>query len=96
MLKTDIGRLRVIAFLEGLSFLLLLFVAMPMKYYGGYEHATKELGMIHGGLFVTYVIAVFPARETEKWSVLTTLIVLAASVFPFGTFVVDRKIFKKK
>lgn len=94
MLKTDIGRLRIIAFLEGLSFLLLLFVAMPLKYYGGYTEATKELGMAHGVLFTMYVIAVFPAKEQKGWSWFTTLVVLAASVFPFGTFVADYKLFR--
>lgn len=95
MLKTDIGRLRVVAFLEGLSFLLLLFIAMPLKYYGGYEHATRELGMAHGVLFVLYVVLVFPAKMEKGWSWLTTLFVLAASVFPFGTFIIDHKVLKK-
>ena len=95
LLRTHIGRLRVIGFLEGLSFLLLMFVAMPLKYYGGYPHATQDIGMAHGVLFIGYVFMVFPTRKEYKWSNKTTFLVLLASVIPLGTFIADYKIFRK-
>ena len=95
LLKTNIGRFRIIGFLEGVSFLLLMFVAMPLKYYGGYPHATQDIGMAHGVLFIAYVISVFPVRKELKWSNRTTFLVLLASVLPFGTFIVEYKLFRK-
>jgi len=95
LLHSHIGRLRIIGFLEGVSFLLLMFVAMPLKYYWGYEHATQDIGMAHGVLFIGYVIAVFPVRKDLKWSNKTTLLVLLASIIPLGTFVADHKLFRK-
>ena len=96
ILKTNIGRFRIIGFLEGVSFLLLMGVGMPLKYYGGYEHATRDIGMAHGLLFIAYVISVFPVRKELKWSNSTTLLVLLASVIPFGTFIAEYKLFRKE
>ena len=95
LLHTHIGRLRIIGFLEGVSFLLLMGIGMPLKYYGGYEHATQDIGMAHGVLFIGYVISVFPARKDLKWSNSTTLLVLLASIIPFGTFIADYRLFRK-
>ena len=94
LLSTRIGRFRIIGTLEGISFLLLLGVGMPLKYYGGYQHATQELGMAHGILFIAYVISVFPVKKELKWSNSTTFLVLLASVIPFGTFIADYKLFR--
>lgn len=68
---------------------------MPLKYFGGYEHATQDLGMAHGVLFIMYVISVFPVKMELKWSLFTTAMVLLASLLPFGTFVAEFKIFRK-
>ena len=95
LLKTNIGRLRIIGFFEGVSFLLLMGVGMPLKYYGGYPHATQDIGMAHGILFIGYVISVFPARKDLKWSNSITFWVLLASVIPFGTFIADYRLFRK-
>ncbi len=95
MIRTSIGRLRIIALLEGLSFVLLLFVAMPLKYYGDYPNATKELGMIHGVLFMAYIYLMIPASKDHAWNVKTIILVFAASLLPGGTFVADKRIFQK-
>jgi integral membrane protein len=87
--------LRIVAFLEGLSFLLLMFVAMPLKYVWGYTHATMDIGMAHGVLFILYIFMVIPVQSELKWSTSTTLGALVASVLPFGTFIADAKIFRK-
>ena len=95
LINSHLGRLRIIGFLEGLSFILLLGIAMPLKYFGGYEHATQDLGMAHGVLFIMYVISVFPVKMELKWTLFTTAMVLLASLLPFGTFVAEYKIFRK-
>lgn len=95
LLKSNLGRLRIVAFLEGLSFLLLMFVAMPLKYVWGYTHATMDIGMAHGILFILYIFMVIPVQSEFKWSTSTTLWALVASVLPFGIFAADARIFSK-
>ena len=86
---------RLVALLEGVSYILLLFVAVPIKYYGGDEQWVKLLGMPHGILFVSYIIFAFLIKENEKWGMKDLGIVLLASILPFGTFYVDWKYLKK-
>lgn len=95
LLQSNLGRLQIVAFLEGLSFILLIGIAMPLKYYFGYEHATQGIGMIHGLLFISYVVMVFPVRSDLNWSWSRTFIVFLAAVVPLGTFVAEYKIFRK-
>ena len=90
MLKT----FKIVAFLEGLSYLLLLFVAVPMKYMAGNEILVKSLGMPHGLLFVAYVIIAFLLKDTMKWDTKNFLIILVCSLLPFGTFWMDRTYLK--
>ena len=87
---------RVIALLEGLSYILLLFVAVPVKYSLGDPTYVKLLGMPHGILFVAYLGFAFYFKQEHNWSMKTLAIVLLASVLPFGTFYVDKKYLKTK
>jgi len=87
MIKT----FRVISFLEGLSYLLLLFVAVPIKYFGENESFVKILGMPHGLLFIAYLILAIMLNYELEWKSKTFWMILAASVIPFGTFYIDRK-----
>ncbi|NOR29158.1 MAG: DUF3817 domain-containing protein [Lutibacter sp.] len=82
---------RVISFLEGLSFILLLFIATPIKYYTGNDIFVKTLGMPHGILFLIYIVMAFILKSELKWNAKTFGAVLIASIIPFGTFYVDRK-----
>lgn len=82
---------RIVGFLEGLSYLLLLFVAVPMKYFGGDESYVKMLGMPHGMLFIGFIILAFLIRSEMKWSNKVFFIVLISSLIPFGTFYIDKK-----
>jgi integral membrane protein len=86
---------RLVALLEGVSYILLLFIAVPIKYWGGDEQWVKLLGMPHGILFVSYVIFAFLIKENENWGMKNLGIVLLASILPFGTFYVDWKYLKK-
>ena len=87
--------LKPIALLEGISFLLILFVTMPLKYYYNQPEWNQHVGMAHGILFIAYIVLVLMAKFELKWNGKTTLICLLASVIPFGTFYVDRKYFHK-
>lgn len=93
-LSTLLGQLRLIAFLEGLSLIILLFVAMPLKYQFDMPAMVRYVGMAHGLLFVAYVIYVILARTEFKWSWGKTLLAIILSIVPFGTFWADAKLFK--
>ena len=94
LLQTPIGRFRLLAFLEGLSFLVILFVTMPLKYQFEMPQPNLIIGMLHGFLFIAYIYATFRLRISENWDTTLTLKTLAASVIPFGTFYMDHKVFR--
>jgi integral membrane protein len=85
-----IRNLRWVAMAEGISFLVLLLIAMPLKYYLGWPLGVKVVGWAHGLLFMMYIAAVFAAAKAMKWNWLSILIPLAASVIPLATFFLDR------
>lgn len=93
-IKTSIGRLRVIGFWEGVSFLVLLGIAMPLKYFAGYPEAVRVVGMAHGILFLLYVWAAIQAALDHDWTWRRTALVLVASLLPAGPFVVDAKLLR--
>ncbi|MGB5363453.1 MAG: DUF3817 domain-containing protein [Aureibaculum sp.] len=82
---------RVIGLLEGISYLLLLFIAVPIKYVVGNEFYVKLLGMPHGILFIGYIILAIILKYELDWRNKMFWIILAASVIPFGTFYIDSK-----
>ncbi len=95
-ITTSIGRLRLLAFLEGVSFLLLVFVAMPFKYLGDDPSLVKSIGPVHGGLFMLFVLLTLYISVAKDWKFTrTTWKVLLSSVVPFGTFYVDHAILSK-
>lgn len=95
LFKSHLGRLRVIAWLEGWSLLLLMFVAMPVKYLMDVPEATQAIGMIHGILFVMFITATLVISIIQRWNLGRIFVVMASSFVPFGTFYVDRKILRK-
>ena len=96
LLKTSVGRLRIIGFLEGVSLLTLILVAVPMKYYFDNPSGSKILGPVHGGLFLLFVFNTISVGVEHRWKFnTTTWKVLLACIVPFGTFYIDRKILSK-
>ncbi|MFA6960495.1 MAG: DUF3817 domain-containing protein [Opitutaceae bacterium] len=91
LLKTTIGRLRVIGFLEGVSFLVLLGVAMPLKYVWHEPLAVRVVGMAHGVLFLAYLWATLQAMSEHNWPLKRAVLVAVASLVPCGTFYSDVK-----
>ncbi len=77
--------------IEGGSFLLLLLVAMPLKYYADMPIGVKVLGPIHGVLFLGYCAFALNAALDQKWPLSKHLLAYAAAVLPFGTWVFERK-----
>ena len=90
----NIKTLRFVGLLEGLSFLLLLFIAMPVKYMLGNPILVKYVGMGHGVLFVAFLAVLFIVCEKQKWSIKMFILGLVASILPFGPFVFDEKLKK--
>lgn len=88
----NIQALRVVGFIEGLSFLLLLLIAMPLKYMWGNPILVKYVGMGHGILVIAFLAVLFIVCEREKWSLNMFVAGLIAAILPFGTFVYDRKL----
>lgn len=89
------AHVRLSGLLEGISYLVLLLIAMPLKYWAGMPETVRVVGMAHGVLFVWYVIAVLVAKAEFRLSIKTTALALFASLVPFGTFYADAKIFKQ-
>lgn len=94
MLKTKIGRLRIVALLEGMSFLALLFIAMPIKYIGGDPTPVKIVGMAHGMLFLLFIFTLIEAALEERWLMKFNITAFICSLLPFGTFYLDTKLRK--
>lgn len=95
-LTSTLGRLRVVGFWEGISFLVLLLIAMPLKYLAGWPDAVRVVGMAHGVLFVLYVLAAIQAAVDLKWPLSRLALVLVASVMPAGPFIVDAKVLREE
>ncbi|MFL2567258.1 MAG: DUF3817 domain-containing protein [Flavobacteriales bacterium] len=86
---------RIIAFLEGVSYILLMTIGLYFKYRLNDDTYVKLLGMPHGVLFILYILIAFLLRKQEQWSFINFGIILFASLIPFGTFYVDRKFLLK-
>jgi integral membrane protein len=88
--KTPIGTLRLAGFIEGWSYIILLFVAMPLKYFGDMPMAVKYVGWAHGLLFIWYVLSLLKAMQTQRWNMIKAFTVFVISLIPFGTFAYDK------
>lgn len=95
MLKTPINRFRLIAFLEGCSFLLIGFT-MILKYKYEMPGPNYIVGMVHGLLFILYIFMLLQVTYIYKWSFRKLSLGFIASLVPFGTFYADRKWFSKQ
>jgi integral membrane protein len=87
---------RYVSILEGVSLLLLFGIAMPMKYLYHQPTFVEVIGMLHGVLFIGYVLSALFLAKQQKWSLINLTIIIAASVIPFGTFYVDHKYLRNK
>ena len=87
---------RIIAILEGISYLLLFGIGMPLKYLAKIKEPNIYIGYAHGFLFIAYVVfAVFVCLE-KKWDIKQFVVLFVASLLPFGTFYIDKKYLRKE
>mgnify|MGYP005697712127 FL=1 len=92
MLRNPLGRFRLVAQVEGASYILLVFIAMPLKYGIGWDLAVRYLGMAHGVLFIAYCLALLITRNVVPWRFPRMIVLFVASLVPFGTIWADRRL----
>ena len=85
---------RLTAILEGISYLALFVISMPLKYLADMPQPNQYIGYAHGFLFIAYVILTFIFWRAQKWDTKKLWILMIASLLPFGTFYVDKKYLK--
>lgn len=90
--SSTIGWFRLTAVAEGVSYLLLLFIAMPLKYFGQIMQPVKYLGWVHGFLFVLFSLLLLKVWIQYRWTFKKAFLAFLASLLPFGTFVLDRRL----
>lgn len=93
---STLGRFRLVAIVEGISYLVLLGIAMPLKYFAQLPEAVKYTGWIHGVLFVWYMALLLKVWIQYRWSFGKVALAFIASLLPFGTFVLDGKLKKEQ
>jgi integral membrane protein len=91
-MKTPVSRFRIVGFYEGLSYLILLGLAMPLKYMFGIPELVKYVGWAHGVLFILYMVTLLHVVVVHKWSVGKIAAGVLASLLPFGPFILDKKL----
>ncbi|MFD3000581.1 DUF3817 domain-containing protein [Pontibacter toksunensis] len=91
-MKTPISRLRTVGIYEGISYLLLLGIGMPLKYMFGIPEVVKYVGWAHGVLFILYMVALLQVTLVHRWSILKVAAGVIASLLPFGPFILDKKL----
>lgn len=89
-------RFRIISLSEGVSLVVLLFMAMPLKWIFGMPKMVNYIGWVHGILFILYVLFLFPTSRSLQWTFRTTFLALMAAMLPFGPFLFDRKLKKEE
>jgi integral membrane protein len=89
--KNPVLTLRAIGLAEGCSFLLLVGIAMPLKYFAGQPGAVKVFGWIHGILFMLFCGALLRTMVVARWPLSRAALIFLAALLPFGPFVVDRR-----
>jgi len=94
--NNSLGRFRLISTAEGISYLLLLGIAMPLKYLANIPEAVQYTGWAHGVLFVAYMFAGLDVAISRKWSFKMIVLAVLASLFPFGPFLFDRWMLKQE
>ncbi|KRT15972.1 hypothetical protein ASU31_10720 [Pedobacter ginsenosidimutans] len=91
-MNSSLSIFRKVAVAEGISYLLLLFVAMPLKYFADLPLYVKYIGWAHGLLFVLYAATLVLAWQEQKWKFGKAVLIFLASLLPFMPFVVDRRL----
>ena len=89
-MKNPVSLLRLFSLAEGVSYLVLLGIAMPLKYGANMPGAVRIVGSIHGALFVVFCVALLRAMLGARWPISRAALVFVASLVPFAAFWMDR------
>lgn len=92
MLQTPIGRFRLMGFIEGLSLLVLLFLAMPLKYFAGMPEMVSVVGALHGAFFISYLFVIAYTTYKIRWSFVWIFSAVLVAFIPFGNIILDSKL----
>ncbi|WP_375583619.1 DUF3817 domain-containing protein [Cyclobacterium xiamenense] len=91
-----VKRFRMISLTEGVSMVVLVFIAMPLKWIFDLPDMVTYVGWIHGILFILYILVLFPTSRKLRWRFQNAMFALIAAVLPFGPFLFDRKLRKQE
>jgi integral membrane protein len=91
LFTTALGKLRIVGFIEGVSYLILLFIAMPLKYIWGDPSAVRTYGSVHGLFFILFMVFLFQSKAEYGWSTKKAGLLVLLSMIPFGNFYADWK-----
>jgi integral membrane protein len=94
--QSALGQFRIISITEGLSYLLLLFIAMPLKYMWDMPQAVSIVGSLHGFLFIIFAVAWLRVWSVQQWSILKAVLAFVSSLIPFGAFVLEHYLRKEQ
>lgn len=92
MFKNALGRFRFMGMLEGSSLVILVFIAMPLKYWFDMPQAVTIIGTLHGYIFLAYIVAVVYAMISIRWPFRFTIGAVLSAFIPFGNFVLDSRL----
>ena len=96
MLSTELGRFRLISLIEGLSYVVLVAIAMPLKYAAGDTTIVPLVGRIHGGLFILFVLALAAAASAQRWTRRQIATAFIAGLIPLGAFWLEHRLRRDK
>ena len=92
MFETPVGRVRGVGLIEGVSALILVFIAMPLKYFAGMPEAVFYVGWVHGILFISYAVVTFVAWGQGHLTAKLVGLAAIAAIVPFGPFLLDKRL----
>lgn len=90
-----LNRFRIVSITEGISMIILVFIAMPLKWVFELPTMVTYVGWIHGVLFIAYIFILFPTSRKLRWPFVRAVFALVAAILPFGPFLFDRKLKKE-
>ena len=92
VLRTDLGRFRLISLLEGISYVVLLGIAMPLKYAAGHPGAVRIAGGVHGALFIAFCLALYAVANNRDWTRRQVATAMFAALLPLGAFWLEHRL----
>jgi integral membrane protein len=94
-IETALRNYRIAAWVTGIGLLVLVFVAMPLKYFFGYPELTSIVGVTHGFLYMIYIVCTLLLAERGRWKPLDALLILIAGTVPVASFVAERRVTRR-